>query len=138
MHVYRADAGFLQDIDKPQLIGFGEAFTLDTAHSCCTPHKEKLEWVTSRIKIPYVLEHGKFKPASKPFVIIVTVLPTHAERTPSWKDQRRLLNNSKNYYEVFGPKWKELIHEVRSKGYIGHLIIIKEQGEIEYYSGKSN
>jgi len=139
MHVYRADVGFLQDTDKPQLIGFGEAYTLDSAHSCCKPLEvEELKWVTSRVKIPYALKHGNFKPTSKPFVIIVTVLPTHAERTPSWKDQRKLLNNSKNYYEVFSPKWKELIQIVISKGCIGHLVIIKERGEIEYYSGKSN
>ena len=105
MHVYRADVGFLLVTNGPWPVGFGEAFTLDTAHSCCKPLEvEEVRWVTSGVKIPHVLRYGEFAPGATPFTIIVAVLPTSARRTPSWRDQRRLLASSTNYYEVFAPR----------------------------------
>ena len=84
MHVYRADVGFLPDVNEPRPVGFGEVFTLDTAHSCCKPLEvEEMRWVTSGAKIPHALRYGEFTRGAAPFTVIIAVLPTSARRTPS-------------------------------------------------------
>ncbi len=126
----RVDVAFLDKSDL-RFVGFGEVYTIDTVHTCYKPlHIEELKWITDRIRVPHILEYGKFF-HSHPLFISVVTLPRNAIEKPKWKDQEKLLEGSTDYYQKFSGEWKKFINELR-KSYSVNLVILTEQ-EIEIY-----
>jgi len=131
IHFYKADVGFIQ-VDGFKLVGIGEVYTIDMAHSCYkTGYTQSLDWITARIKLPYMLKTKDLPSAREIFVILLVTLPKNAQRRPKWKDQETILAGSSNYYEKFSSEWRKFTDEIRRSN-PAKLVILTEKRTIIY------